>query len=65
MLLPDAVVATNRFWEKPMSEDDIELDLQWRARFGEPLPILNSAEIVRKILADVEVPPGRPCQTHL
>ncbi len=48
-----------------MSEDDIELDLQWRARFGEPLPILNSAEIVRKILADVEVPPGRPCQTRL
>lgn len=65
MLLPDAVMPPSQFREKPMSEDDIELDLQWRARFGEPLPILNSAEIVRKILADVDVPPGRQFQNHL
>lgn len=34
-----------------MTSEDIELDRQWRARFGQPLPMLGCADIVRQILA--------------
>lgn len=30
-----------------MTDEDRELDALWRARFGEPLPILGCSEIVR------------------
>lgn len=33
-----------------MTAEDQKLDARWRARFGEPLPILGAAEFVRKIL---------------
>ncbi|WP_332658842.1 DNA methylase [Brevundimonas sp.] len=33
-----------------MSSEDMELDRQWRARFGQPLPMLGCADIVRQIL---------------
>lgn len=32
--------------------DDAELDVLWRAAFGQPLPMLGAPEIARKILAD-------------
>lgn len=37
-----------------MSEEDERLDLQWRERFGEPLPICGGGEIVSQILAESE-----------
>lgn len=37
-----------------MSEEDERLDLKWRERFGEPLPICGGGEIVRQILAESE-----------
>lgn len=33
-----------------MTDEEIELDREWRLRFGQPLPILGCAEIVRRIL---------------
>lgn len=33
-----------------MTPEDIELDRQWRTRFGQPLPMLGCADIVRQIL---------------
>lgn len=33
-----------------MTNEDKELDRQWRARFGQPLPMLGCADIVRQIL---------------
>lgn len=33
-----------------MTNEDIDLDRQWRARFGQPLPMLGCADIVRHIL---------------
>jgi len=33
-----------------MTAEEIELDREWRARFGQPLPILGCADIVRRIL---------------
>ena len=33
-----------------MTPEEAELDEQWRARFGQPLPILGCADIVRQIL---------------
>jgi hypothetical protein len=33
-----------------MTPEEIELDRQWRARFGQPLPMLGCADIVRRIL---------------
>jgi hypothetical protein len=41
-----------------MTPEDRELDRQWRSRFGQPLPMLGCADIVRRILATV--PPARP-----
>ena len=34
----------------PMTDEDRELDALWRARFGEPMPILGAADIVRALL---------------
>jgi predicted solute-binding protein len=34
------------------SEDDVELDRQWREMFGQPLPMLGAAVIARKVLED-------------
>lgn len=36
--------------QKPMTDEDRELDALWRARFGEPMPILGAASIVRTLL---------------
>jgi len=33
-----------------MTTEDIDLDRQWRDRFGQPLPMLGCADIVRQIL---------------
>lgn len=33
-----------------MTSEEIELDREWRARFGQPLPMLGCADIVRRIL---------------
>lgn len=35
-----------------LSPEDAELDALWREVFGQPLPMLGSPEIARKILAD-------------
>jgi len=42
-----------------LSPDDAELDALWRKMFGQPLPMLGSPEIARKILADHEAKPER------
>lgn len=34
-----------------MSNEDRALDVLWRERFGEPLPILGAGEIVLEVLA--------------
>lgn len=34
----------------PMTQEDQDLDRQWRETFGEPLPILGAGDIVRQIL---------------
>lgn len=41
-----------------MTTEDVELDRLWRARFGQPLPMLGCADIVRQILESV--PPSAP-----
>ena len=33
-----------------MTSEEIELDREGRARFGQPLPMLGCADIVRRIL---------------
>lgn len=33
-----------------MTPEEAELDKEWRARFGQPLPMLGCAAIVRQIL---------------
>lgn len=38
----------------PLSAEDAELDALWRARFGEALPILGCADIVRGMLGQTE-----------
>lgn len=35
----------------PLDLEDLELDRLWRARFGQPLPLLGCAELVREVLA--------------
>ena len=46
-----------------MTPEEVELDLQWRARFGQPMPMLGCAPIVRQILSQAEAnddsPPAR------
>nr|MBB5292260.1 hypothetical protein [Brevundimonas basaltis] len=41
-----------------MTDEDRELDALWRERFGEPLPILGAADIVRAVLARSDPPPA-------
>lgn len=41
----------------PMTDEDRALDALWRERFGEPLPILGAARIVRTVLG---LPPTAP-----
>ena len=41
-----------------MTPEEVELDRQWRTRFGQPLPMLGSAELVWRILATT--PADRP-----
>lgn len=33
-----------------MTPEEIKLDREWRVRFGQPLPMLGCANIVRRIL---------------
>ena len=42
-----------------LSPEDAALDAQWRAAFGQPLPLLGAAPIVKMILADNAVDPGK------
>lgn len=37
-----------------IDSEDAELDRQWRARFGQPLPMIGSPAIVRRILREAE-----------
>jgi len=37
-----------------MTAEEMELDREWRARFGQPLPMLGCADIVRRILLTSE-----------
>lgn len=47
----DCVCETSGAMTAPeMTAEDAELDRQWRARFGQPLPMLGCADIVRQIL---------------
>lgn len=48
--------------EVVISAEDRELDRQWRAAFGEPLPMLGCGDIVRSVLARLApaTPPGGP-----
>lgn len=40
-----------------MTNEDRALDVIWRERFGEPLPILGASQIVREVLG---LPPAAP-----
>ena len=44
-----------------LSPEDLELDARWRARFGQPLPILGARELVEIMLALPleDAPPAR------
>jgi hypothetical protein len=43
-----------------LSPEDTALDAQWRAAFGQPLPLLGAGPIVRTILAEKASASGRP-----
>ena len=46
-----------------MTDEDRELDALWRERFGEPLPILGAARIVRTVLGlHSAAPPPAPAE---
>lgn len=40
-----------------MTDEDRALDALWRERFGEPLPILGAAGLIRTVLATDQDPP--------
>lgn len=42
-----------------MTDEEIELDREWRARFGQPLPVLGCADIVRSILTPADATPAK------
>ena len=42
-----------------LSQTDAELDVLWRAVFGQPLPMLGAPEIAEAILADHLAQPTR------
>ena len=44
----------NGMMQSPLTKEDQELDRQWRATFGEPMPILGGGDIVRQILAEAK-----------
>lgn len=44
----------NGMMQSPLTKEDQELDRQWRAMFGEPMPILGGGDIVRQILAEAK-----------
>lgn len=46
-----------------MSAEDRELDRLWREAFGQPLPILGAASVVRPVL--LQMLAGRPQQLHV
>jgi len=33
-----------------LTDEDLELDQQWREAFGQPLPMLGAASIARQVL---------------
>jgi hypothetical protein len=37
---------------RPDETDDEAIDRMWRARFGQPLPVMGSAAFARKILSE-------------
>lgn len=41
-----------------MTDEDRALDALWREKFGEPLPILGAAEVIRTILGTDHDPIG-------
>lgn len=51
-------MANNQQVADKMSPDDMALDALWRDTFGEPLPMMGAADIVRTILRNhgVDVP---------
>jgi hypothetical protein len=46
--------AVSWFWGgmTPFDLEQSQLDKQWRARFGQPVPVLGSPDLVRRILAE-------------
>jgi hypothetical protein len=46
----DALRLSGCMTSPQMTTEEIELDREWRARFGQPLPMLGCADIVRRIL---------------
>ncbi|WP_332678961.1 hypothetical protein [Brevundimonas sp.] len=46
----DALRLSGPMASAQMTTEEIELDREWRARFGQPLPMLGCADIVRRIL---------------
>lgn len=36
--------------DTPLSAEDAALDAEWRATFGQPLPIIGAADIARAVL---------------
>lgn len=39
-----------------LTDEDFELDRQWREVFGQPLPVLGAAKIARTVLAQYRDP---------
>ena len=37
-----------------MTDEDRALDALWREKFGEPLPILGAAEVIKTVLGSVQ-----------
>lgn len=44
------MAVSGRMTSPQMTAEEMELDREWRARFGQPLPMLGCADIVRRIL---------------
>lgn len=42
---------------RPDETEDEAIDRAWRARYGQPLPVMGSTEIARKILTEWAAPP--------
>ena len=48
-----------------MSDEDRELDHPWREAFGQPLPILGAASVVRPVLMGMLARPQQHSRTHI